>query len=317
MLLTAVASRPAVMLVGPPGTGKSQLVAELFADVAADPNIVGMVNAHEPFTTTPDESWTVRELVGGETVDDLGRLRFSPGVVLESITQDRWLVLDEANRADMDRIFGGLLTWLSGQPVTIGRVSGEPGAGPVRLAWSNTPECKVAGLEALRADTPGGDPVDFLAGTEWRLLGTYNALDAQRVFRFGLALGRRFAHVPVPAPGAADFATALSPRLTTIPEGRQTELKDRIVRMYQAHLSVDAAALGPAVFLDIPGYVGVGLDSAGEMDELLAEAYLTSTGTWLARLEEDQLDRLGTTLASEGALGGEWEWVRSQLDGLR
>ena len=73
---------------------------------------------------TPEEGWTTRDLLGGETVDDNGNLRFRPGHVLEAIRDDRWLVLDEANRADMDKIFGGLLTFLSD------KASDEP---PTRL----------------------------------------------------------------------------------------------------------------------------------------------------------------------------------------
>lgn len=56
MVRTAVASRPAVMLVGPPGTGKSQLINELLSDIAKDPAIVGMSEAYEALTVTPDEA---------------------------------------------------------------------------------------------------------------------------------------------------------------------------------------------------------------------------------------------------------------------
>lgn len=316
MLRTAVASRPAVMLVGPPGTGKSQLVAELFAEIAADPSVVGMTEPHEPFVTTPDESWTVRELVGGDTVDDHGRIRFTPGAVLQAIAQDRWLVLDEANRADMDRIFGGLLTWLSGQSVNVGRVSNAPDASPVRLGWTDSPHSQTAGLESLIAELGSDETVDYLAGSEWRLLGTYNALDAQRVFRFGLALGRRFAHVPVPPPSIDGFTTALESRIGAVDEARRAETRTRIAGIYEAHLGVEAAALGPAVFFEIPGYVAAG-GQHSPLEELLAEAYLTSTGTWLARLEDDQLDTLGLMLSSPTRLGSQWDWVRSQLHSFR
>jgi hypothetical protein len=316
MLRSAVASRAAVMLVGPPGTGKSQLVLELLDEIADDPTIVGMTKAHEPFTTTPDESWTARELVGGETVDDHGRLRFSPGAVLEAITQDRWLLLDEANRADMDRIFGGLLTWLAGQPVTVGRVAGDPAAGPVRLGWGTSIESVVNGLENLRADVPGGDPVDFLAGTEWRLIGTYNALDAQRVFSFGLALGRRFAHVPVSPLTVAEFAEALRPRLLELPEQHRGDVEARVLRIYQAHQEADTGRLGPAMFLSLPSYVAASLNHGADLVELLAEAYLTASGMWLSRFDDETLDRMGTRIGEQGALDDQWVWVRHQLSAL-
>jgi MoxR-like ATPase len=316
MLRTAVASRPAVMLVGPPGTGKSQLVAELIADVAADPRSVGMVAGHDPLIVTPDDSWTVRELLGGDTVDDHGCIRFTPGLVPQAISQDKWLVLDEANRADMDRIFGGLLTWLSGQHVTIGRTTNAPDATPVNLGWNQSRDSTTAGVEAITSGVSTDETVEYLAGTEWRLLGTYNALDAQRVFRFGLALGRRFAHVPVPPPGIDDFETALEGRLDGLTEPRRSIARNRILDIYEAHLNVDSAALGPGVFFEIPGYLAAGT-TEDSLEELIAEAYLTSTGTWLARLEEDQLDQLGLILGNPARLGDEWEWIRNQLRSLR
>ena len=60
--------------------------------------------------------------------------------------------------------------------------------------------------------------IAYLAGKDWRLLGTYNALDAQRVFRFGSALGRRFARVPVPAIDTATFAAVLEQQKEDLPE---------------------------------------------------------------------------------------------------
>lgn len=319
MLRLAVASRPAVMLVGPPGTGKSRLVAELLDDVTRQPGVYGMATGHEVSIVTPDESWTARELVGGDTVDDNGRIRFAPGAVLDALAGDRWLVLDEANRADLDRIFGSLLTWLAGQPVKVGKVSATPGAGDVQLGWADTASSTVDGLERLTEDDPGEDPVQYLAGTEWRLLGTYNALDAQRVFSLGHALGRRFAHVPVPAPTTDLFAAVVDSALDPVPAGLRPAVREAIVNMYSAHHISGAATLGPAAFLEVPRYVGAGAatESSAPLDQLLAEAYLTALGPWLARLEEQDLDRLAGPLSAEDTLGGQWAWVRDQLHALR
>lgn len=317
MLRTAIASRPAVMLVGPPGTGKSRLVEELLREAAFAPSDLGLSMAHEGTFATPDESWTTRELVGGETVDDKGRIRFSIGAVLSAIARDEWLVLDEANRADMDRIFGGVLTWLSGQAVVAGRVSGAAEAGTITLGWANSARSEVIGLEELRADDPSS-PVEFLAGQEWRLIGTYNALDAQRVFRFGLALGRRFAHVPVAPPTVEQFREALSSSLAPVPDASRDEVRDRVVALYSAHAENASTLLGPAIFLGIPSYVAAGLDlGAVGVSELVAEAYLTSAGAWLSRLDGTTLDALGSGLVAADILDDQWAWVTSQLSALR
>jgi hypothetical protein len=275
-----------------------------------------MTTPHEILTVTPDESWGTRELVGGESVDDHGRLRFSPGWVLEAISEDRWLALDEANRADMDRIFGGLLTWLAGQEVTVGRLDPSSGAAPIQLGWADTVESQVEGLERATSPDAGSDPITYRAGREWRLLGTYNSLDAHRVFRLGMALGRRFRQVPVPAPDVDMFSKALEPRLGALPENVRQNVGRGVEGLYQAHLDSDAISLGPALFLDLPSYVAAGLGSGTPVVELLSEAYLLSVGPLLARLEEDSLDRLGVTVSGADVLGDGWRWVRGQLGAL-
>jgi hypothetical protein len=111
---------------------------------------------------------------------------------MNCIRDDRWLVLDETNRADMDKIMGPVLTWLSEQEVEIARTR-PTGGQPIHLGWADSPESRVS-----TEDGPEG-AIRYLAGKDWRLLGTYNPQDAQRVFRFGQALSRRFVLVPIPA----------------------------------------------------------------------------------------------------------------------
>ena len=334
MVRLAIASAPAVMLVGPPGSGKTTLLEEIVKEIQSDLPAYGFRREPSTLWVTPEESWTTRDLVGGETVDEKSRIRFRPGYTLESIRRDEWLVLDEANRADMDRIFGGLLTWLAGHSVELGRASTEVGSPSVVLGWNDAAESRCEGVERLQADDVGSDSIQFLAGREWRLLGTYNALDAQRIFRFGQALGRRFVRVPVSAMSVQEFRQALDPQLDGLPP----TVGDIVVGIYRAHRDSKVAQLGPALFFWIPEYVRKGfqlprlsgLSTTTEASEvgsslatpdealvfqLLTEAYVSSAGVWLARLEADELDRLGTLIApliSEQ----EWTWLVNLLPSL-
>lgn len=322
MLRLSVRSSRAVMLVGPPGTGKTQLVGELIDEIGKNPEAFGMGLIHDPLIVTPDESWTTRDLVGGDTVDDDSHLRFSPGHVLEAIAQDQWLVLDEANRADLDRIFGGLLTWLSGKEVMVGRVSADPQSSPIILTWGSDPESVVVGEERLRSGSPSNEPIYYVAGTDWRLIGTYNAVDAQRVFRFGQALGRRFDHVPVSAPMGDDFSTALRNRISVadapVPKVQADRLRVILERIYAAQVDV-LDPMGPAALLDVSDYVAAGLVAEPDADlaPLVAEGYLAGMGSWLAGYDGTRLDRLGSVLGAADVLGEQWIWLQDHLKALR
>ncbi|MBP2584734.1 MoxR-like ATPase [Streptomyces sp. PvR006] len=323
MLKNAIASHKAIMLVGPPGTGKSSLIWEVIREVQADPSAYGMEGPHELMTVTADESWTVRELIGGDTIDSKGSIHFAPGYVLQAIQEDKWLLIDEANRADMDRIFGGLLTWLTGdsmESVTVGRAApGDPTE--IRLGWADTP---VSAPMTEDEGMPGGvaqlRTIEYKAGQEWRLIGTYNSLDAQRVFRFGLALGRRFAQIPVAPPEPSLFREIFIERSSGLPlfEDQLSALADRVSRIYEIHYASPDTAMGPALFLSLTQSVTAGLkDSDVALEALLAEAYLICFGPWLARLDDPTLNELGEKLSEEDVLGSEWNWVNRQLQHIR
>jgi len=233
-------------LFGPPGTGKSVLVRKAIRTISLNRQADGLLGIKSPLWATPDESWTSRELIGGETVAE-GDIVFRPGWVLRAIAENRWLVLDEANRGDLDRIFGALLTWLAGEKVTIGVASSAENAKLVELGWTSG-ESRV---ESVEGDGEHNGVIRYLAGENWKLLGTYNALDTQRVFRIGAALGRRFVRVPIPSIPPSLFNQVLQSRAGDLPD----ELRIKIDLLYNAHYQEEATRLGPALFLGMCRYL--------------------------------------------------------------
>jgi hypothetical protein len=119
-----------------------------------------------------------------------------------------------------------------------------------------------------------------------------------------------------------------------------------ILGLYSAHLHTPRAMLGPAVFLKVADYVRAGVflprsagqhsdqpgspgpsdppepsdsidvDSEQTLDQLVAEGYLTSAGTWLGQLAPADLDTLGQATVQAGMDQKHWDWIRSLLPTL-
>ena len=124
-LVAAVNAGRHIVLVGAPGTGKTSLALNLARAAARAGLCAG------PLLTTATADWTTFDTVGGLVPAQDGTLRFAEGVALRALRENRWLVLDELNRADIDKAFGPLLTVLSGGPVDLPTVTVE--GRPVRI----------------------------------------------------------------------------------------------------------------------------------------------------------------------------------------
>ena len=168
--LSAAVSEGHVILTGPPGTAKSTL-ASLLAEV---------VKGSDWTPATATAEWSVHDVVGGYMPGSDKPLVFEPGLVLESFRDGRWLVVDELNRADIDKAFGELFTLLSNFRVSLPYRDPESGR-----------RITVA---------PSGGEGDFVAPADWRLLGTMNTWDKASLFRLSYAFMRRFAFVEVAVP---------------------------------------------------------------------------------------------------------------------
>ena len=62
-----------------------------------------------PLITTGSADWTSIDTMGGYRLDPNGpdnALVFQPGYLLDSVAADSWLVIDELNRADIDKAIG-------------------------------------------------------------------------------------------------------------------------------------------------------------------------------------------------------------------
>ncbi|HEX8683045.1 MAG TPA: AAA family ATPase [Ardenticatenaceae bacterium] len=290
-----------LILSGAPGTGKSHLAMLLASELFG----------YYPMLVTATAEWSTFDVVGGlvPVAGEHGTLRYDirPGAVYEALRRNWilaedgtvrrspdslplrvgtthggqqwpgvWLVIDELNRADMDKAFGELFTALEN--------------GTLRVPRAGTDSSLLIPL-----------PKDF------RIIATLNTRDRHFLFTLSDALKRRFALVEVELPedGAEERATLLRRAATALAEqgipADETLLLTALDALYPAATLLRAFhTLGTAPLLAALRYVGAARQfSAQPMEEAVQEAVIAEILPQLEGLRDLPLRLLALLLRGE------------------
>ncbi|MEA1993393.1 MAG: AAA family ATPase, partial [Euryarchaeota archaeon] len=146
--------------------------------------------------------------------------------------KNNWLIVDEINRADIDKAFGSLFSALTGDNITLSfEIAGKP-------------------VEIIGDPTDGSETSDnvFIIHPDWRIIATMNTFDKTSLYEMSYAFMRRFAFIQVTVPSKID-ENLISEYVRVWGFERDAEIYRTLSELWK--IINEYRKIGPAVIEDI------------------------------------------------------------------
>lgn len=279
-----------VILIGPPGTGKTDLAQRLLMELGER----NLVSNKKPVEVVASYEWGRYEVIGGNSLqidENSKNYIFHFGCVTKAIKEGKFLLIDEFNRADMNKAFGEMFLAIDHEKI-----------------------------ELREDENPSGmylENSSIFIPSEFRIICTMNDYDKSLLNDLSYGLLRRFAFVEIELPNKDNLKKIIVERIkhrlgindvslvrnlfinlnSDINDNQLLQNKNQIINRFIEFIYSfkDKRTIGVATILDVIVYLVAGiifLDKGKKIDDkwkLLDEALVAYLIPQFDRLDVDVL----------------------------